>query len=88
MKIDLSPITRYLSDLNGSQILVAACCHLNIFEELSSEPQAFEVLQKNLGLKDRPMMVIFPVLNAMGLVYFHDNKDVVLTELGQKKKTD
>jgi ubiquinone/menaquinone biosynthesis C-methylase UbiE len=82
MKIDPFPITRFLSDLSGSQVLVAACCHLNILEELSLEPQEFETLQKKLGLKDRPMMVIFPVLSAMGLVIFSENKKIALTELG------
>ncbi|MCM8536222.1 MAG: hypothetical protein NE334_09825 [Lentisphaeraceae bacterium] len=79
---DLSPIPRLLGDMYGSFVFIASCCHLNFLDVLDSSPKLYESIKSELGLADRPMMVILPVLSSMGLVKISSEKSVSLTEMG------
>ncbi len=79
--LDLAPITRYLRAKTGSQLLVAAVHHLQVFEELSEGPQTIAQISKKLKLAERSAMVLFPALCAMDLLRYK-NDQLVITELG------
>ncbi|HZG23224.1 MAG TPA: methyltransferase [Chitinophagaceae bacterium] len=81
--IDLAPITRHLRAKASSHLLAAAVNHLNVFEELDYSPGSLPELQRRLGLKSRPAMVLFPALCAMGLLEFDAGQRLQLTPLGR-----
>src|SRR4051794_34041883 len=81
--LDPASITRYLRAKASSHLLVAAVIHFRLFEELEAAPQTLAALQKKLGLKDRPAMVLFPALLAMGLIEFDEESTIQLTPEGK-----
>ncbi len=81
-RLDLAPITRHLRAKASSQLLVAAIYHLNIFEEMTKGPFSLHELQERLFLRERPAMVLFPALCAMGMLQFNAESKLELTEIG------
>jgi hypothetical protein len=81
--LDLAIITRHLRAKATSHLLVAAVHYFNVFEELSQGALSIEELQARLGLKERPAMVLFPALCAMGLVEYDKDEKLQLTETGK-----
>lgn len=81
--LDLAPITRHLRAMFGSRLLVAAVHHIPVFETLSHGPLLLAELQNQLGLKERPAMVLFPALCAMELLQYDAKNRLYLTELGR-----
>ncbi len=82
-RLELAPITRHLRAMYGSRLLVAAVHHLNLFEQFRDGPLSFAVLQQRLDLKDRPAMVLFPALCAMGMLERDSSGRLSLTGLGR-----
>lgn len=82
--LDLAPITRHLRAMYSSRLLVAAVRQLDLFEELAAGPVTHDELQRRLGLADRPAMVLFPALCAMGLVERSRSALLALTPLGRQ----
>ncbi len=80
--LDLAPITRFLRAKASSHLLVAAVHHLNVFEELDKGPKSIHELQQSLHLKERPAMVLFPALCAMGMIQYNTEGKLQLTETG------
>lgn len=80
---DLAPITRHLRSMYSSRLLVAAVCHLKVFDELAAAPLAAAELQRRLGLADRPAMVLFPALCAMGMLSRSPEGTLSLTPLSR-----
>jgi hypothetical protein len=80
--LDLAPITRHLRSKASSQLLVAAVHHLNIFEEMLEGPFSLAQLGERFSLKERPAMVLFPALCAMGMLKFTEG-EIGLTEMGR-----
>lgn len=81
--LDLAPITRILRAKASSQLLVAATHYFPVFEELSQDALSIKELHKRLQLKDRPAMVLFPALCAMGMLEFDAAGKLRLTETGK-----
>lgn len=81
--LDLAPITRHLRAKASSHLLVAATHHLNVFEALSEVPLSIKELQEKLHLKERPAMVLFPALCAMGMAAFDTEGKLHITETGK-----
>ena len=79
---DLAPITRCLRAMYTSRLLVAAVAHLQVFEQFADGPCSLAELQRRLQLKDRPTMVLFPALCAMGLLERSEAGLWSLTEQG------
>jgi hypothetical protein len=67
----------------GSRLLIAAVHHLRVFEELSTDPLSMAELSHRLQLQERPAMVLFPALCAMGLLTTDKAGRLVITELGR-----
>ncbi|MBW3629310.1 MAG: methyltransferase [Gemmatimonadetes bacterium] len=82
-RVDLAPITRHLRAMYSSRMLIAAVRQLNVFEELSAGPLLHGDLQRRIGLADRPAMVLFPALCAMGMLNRAASGELSLTELGR-----
>ncbi|MDJ1471781.1 methyltransferase [Xanthocytophaga flava] len=80
---DIAPITRHLRAKASSHLLVAAVHHLPVFEILSHGPLSITELQEQLAIKNRPAMVLFPALCAMGMICYTEDKKLSLTELGR-----
>lgn len=81
--LDLAPITRILRAVASSRLLIAAVHHLPVFECLEKGPLSIEELRHLLGLKERPAMVLFPSLCAMGLLAFDSEDNLLITPLGK-----
>jgi hypothetical protein len=82
-ELDLAPITRHLRAAYSSRLLVAAVCHLKVFEQFADGPQSLLDLRQRLGLKDRPAKVLFPALCAMGLLQVDSSGRLSPTEQGR-----
>lgn len=80
-QLDLAPITRHLRAKAGSHLLVAAVLHLNVFEFVAKQPLSIHELQKKLNIKERPALVLFPALCAMGFLKFNAAGKLELTEV-------
>jgi hypothetical protein len=85
--LDLAPITRHLRAMYGSRLLIAAVCHLRVFEELAAAPLPERELRERLGLAERPAMVLLPALLAMGLLERTASGDLQPTSLGRYLNT-
>lgn len=81
--LDLAPITRHLRAKASSHLLVAAVHYLCVFEELDKGPKSIDELQQKFQLKERPAMVLFPALCAMGMIQYNAEEQLQLTELGK-----
>jgi hypothetical protein len=81
-RLDLAPITRHLRAKASSHLLVAAVHHLKVLEELIVKPLSFFELQQQLGLKERPAMVLFPALCAMQILEINSDQKLQLTSIG------
>lgn len=86
--LDLAPITRHLRAKASSHLLVTAVHYLCVFEELDKGPKSIDELQQKLQLKERPAMVLFPALCAMGMIQYNAEGQLQLTELGKYLTTD
>ena len=81
--LDLAPITRHLRAMASSRLLVTAVHHIPIFEMLQEGPLAVPDLQQRLGLEERPALVLFPALCAMGFLSYTPEGLLRLTPLGE-----
>ncbi|TAK90917.1 MAG: methyltransferase domain-containing protein [Burkholderiaceae bacterium] len=86
--IDLAPITRHLRAMYSSRLLIAATHYFNVFDRLSNGPKSSAALQRELELKDRPAMVLFPALCGMDMLMRDAAGNLSLTELGRGLTTD
>ncbi|GAB3737670.1 methyltransferase [Spirosoma lituiforme] len=82
-QLDLAPITRHLRAMYGSRLLVAAVHHLPVFDQLGDKPQSLADISHRLGLSERPAMVLFPALCAMGLLTYDETDRLAITALGR-----
>ncbi|MFN8344780.1 MAG: methyltransferase [Spirosomataceae bacterium] len=80
---DLAPITRHARAMYSSRLLIAAVHHLNVFEHLTDGPLSLADLQKRIGLRERPAMVLFPALCAMQLAAYEAEGKLQLTAIGR-----
>jgi hypothetical protein len=68
----------------GTELLVAAIGEFRLFDRLAEKPVAREVLQAELGLAERPFVVLTTALRAMGLVQIDDAQQCSLTPLARE----
>lgn len=65
---DPTPIFEHFRGAHGSELLTAAVTHFNVFGRLSQEPVDFDTIRNELKLAERPAVVLFTALKAMGLL--------------------
>ena len=67
-KTDPTPIFEHFRGNLGSELLVAAVGHLDVFGKLGESGKSSEALRESLGMADRPFCVLITALRAMGML--------------------
>jgi predicted O-methyltransferase YrrM len=65
---DPTPIFEHFRGIHATELLTAAVAHFQVFEKLRKGPCAANELQRQLGLAERPFVVLTTALKAMGLL--------------------
>ncbi len=71
---DPTPIFELFRGSYGTELLTAAVAHFNIFGRLADTSLSTSELQSELGLAERPAVVLFTALKAMGLLVEQDGQ--------------
>jgi hypothetical protein len=66
--IDPTPIFELFCGNHATELLTAAVAHFQVFDRLAHHPCRFEELRQQLGLEERPAVVLLTALRAMKLV--------------------
>jgi hypothetical protein len=82
--LDPTPIFEFFRGHYGTELLCAAVSHFRLFEHLAKGPRSLEALRGDLGLAERPAVVLLTALRAMGLVALHDSGRLELTPLSRE----
>jgi len=69
----------------GTELLVAAVAHFNLFDRLAAEPLSLERLGVELGLAERPLNVLLTAVRAMGAVVREADGRFALTASGREQ---
>jgi predicted O-methyltransferase YrrM len=67
-QFDPTPIFEIFRGNFASELLTAAVAHFQVFARLASRPLSFEDLRQQVGLAQRPGIVLVTALRAMGLL--------------------
>lgn len=81
---DPTPIFELFRGNHATELLAAAVAHLEVFGTLRDGPLAFDALRHQLGLAERPAVVLFTALRAMGLLTRDDVGRLALTPLAHE----
>ena len=81
---DPAPIFEIFRGSLGTELLVAAIAHFNVFEILSADPVAPDKLREKIGLAERPAAVLFTALRAFGLVSADKAGRLLLTGMARE----
>ena len=65
---DPAPIFDHFRGHYATELLVAAVTHFNVFGRLAAGPKTHDELRTEVGLAERPAVVLFTALKAMGLL--------------------
>jgi predicted O-methyltransferase YrrM len=78
---DPTPIFEHFRGNYASELLVAASAHFNLFGRLAAGPIGTEELRRQLGLAERPFIVLTTALRAMALLDVDAQRRMTLTPL-------
>jgi SAM-dependent methyltransferase len=67
-RVDPTPIFEIFRGNYGTELLTAAVAHFNVFGRLTEGPLSFDDLRRELGLAERPAVVLLTALRAFGLL--------------------
>ncbi len=82
--LDPTPIFDLFRGHYGSELLTAAVAHFHLFERLAQGARRVESLRVDLGLAERPTVVLLTALRAMGLLTGDDEGRIALTPLSRE----
>lgn len=82
--IDPSPIFEAFRGNHATELLTAAVAHFGFFGKLEKGAVAAEVLREELGLAERPFVVLTTALKAMGLLVEDAAHGLTLTDLSRE----
>jgi hypothetical protein len=85
--LDPTPIFEVFRGNLGTELLTAAVAHFRVFERLAHGPMPFDMLRLELGLADRPAVVLITALRSFGLLADDEEGRVGLTELARDHLT-
>lgn len=83
-RVDPTPIFEAFRGNHGTELLTAAVAHFNVFGRLADGPWSFDDLRHELGLEERPAVVLLTALRAFGLLATHDEGRLTLSELARE----
>lgn len=66
--VDPTLIFELFRGAHATELLTAAVAHFDLFTRLARQPMSFDALRAELGLEERPAIVLLVALRAMGLV--------------------
>ncbi len=66
--VDPTPIFELFRGNHATELLTAAVAHFNVFGRLAARPMSRDELRAELGLAERPAVVLLTALRAMGLL--------------------
>ncbi len=81
---DPAPIFEIFRGNYGTELLVAAATHFNVFRRLSSAPLAFDDFRREFKLEERPAIVLLTALRAFGLVIKGEDDRFTLSALARE----
>ena len=81
--LDPTVIFELFRGAHAKELLTAAVAHFNVFGQLAERSLSQEDLRNNLGLENRPGVVLFTALKAFGLITEDDVGMLELTELAR-----
>jgi SAM-dependent methyltransferase len=67
-RTDPAPIVELFRGNYATELLTAAVAHFDLFARLAQRPRSFDQLREELGLAERPAMVLITALRAMKLL--------------------
>ncbi len=82
---DPEPLFEHYRAGFASNLLIAAVAHFRVFELLSRGPLSFRALRDEIGLEDRPAVVLLTALRAMGLIVRVSDGCFALTPLASEQ---
>lgn len=82
--VDPTPIFEHFRGSFGSELLTAAITHFDLFGRLAEAPKSFDALRNELGLDQRPALVLLTAMRAMGLLADDEAGRVALTPLASE----
>jgi SAM-dependent methyltransferase len=84
---DPTPIFEFFRGNLGTELLTAAVAHFHIFARLAGGPRTPQELRDELGLAERPAVVLLTALRAMGLLVRDDRDRLDLSTLARENLT-
>ncbi|HEX5269060.1 MAG TPA: methyltransferase, partial [Gemmataceae bacterium] len=82
--VDPTPIFETFRGNHATELLTAAVAHLNVFGRLAGAPKTADELSGELGLAERPALVLLTALRAMGLLTADGAGRLALTPLARE----
>ncbi|MDG2129844.1 MAG: methyltransferase [Fuerstiella sp.] len=82
--IDPTAIFEIFRGIYGSELLTAAIAHFDVFGRLARQPRSVSDLRDDLGLADRPFIVLTTALRAMGLLHMTETGTLELTPVASE----
>jgi precorrin-6B methylase 2 len=82
--LDPTPIFDFFRGHYGSELLTAAVAHFRLFERVAKGARSVEALRADLGLAERPAVVLLTALRAMGLLASDSEGRIELTPLSRE----
>lgn len=82
--LDPTPVFEFFRSHYGTELLTAAVAHFRVFEHLAKGPRSVEALRGDLGLAERPAIVLLTALRAMGLLTADSAGRLDLTALSRE----
>lgn len=81
--VDPTPIFEHFRGSYGTELLTAAVSGFDLFNRLANGPRSEVDLRRELGLHERPGVVLFTALKAMGLLTTDSQSRLDLTPLSR-----
>jgi len=81
--LDPTSIFEHFRGSYGTELLTAAVGEFRLFEKLRAGPRSEPDLRRELGLEDRPAVVLFTAMRAMGLLHRDADQRLVLSPLAR-----
>src|SRR5579884_2842176 len=83
-RFDPTPIFDYFRSNFATELLTAAVAHFQVFARLAAGPRPVDDLHRELGLAERPAVVLLTALRAMGLLVTDAQGRLDLSELARE----
>ncbi len=83
-RLDPTAIFEFFRGNYATELLTAAVAHFDVFGRLASGPRAPDDLRRELGLAERPAVVLLTALRAFGLLVADGHGRLALSELARE----